>query len=800
MKNTLWNLLLSALVLCSLNDVVGQTVIGFQGFESPSPCNNWGYTGGVVTTETKRTGTNALRVGRFGESNTVTFNTMNVAGLAGLQLTVYHAVRSGSGPGMDVREGAVMQVAINGTWTTIGRVGGLSDHTYSFASTTGGSGSTTCSPATIYQCPNPLVYNVPAGTNTIAFRAFSVSGGSNCATFDALMGGTVGSSYDRTDEGFQIDDVALSTTTTPLPFIWTGAVDTDWHKCNNWRYGVVPTLTSAVTIDQTAVNHCEVYTANAQCASLTLASNTANAWGLTVRTARQLAVTNDVAVMRTGAGGAVGITLGSTGPSTTGTFSCRNLVLAGSAAGNSTAYFRNEAGTNSMLVQGDLTIQAGGQLDLSAGATGGVMQLRGNYTNNDGEAAFTEAASLVWFSGGNAQTITTTGFREYFGSMRLGKSANDITLASPVGLRSAITFAYAAPGGRIMSSAATLFTMESTSSVAGSGATNGSHVDGPLQKYGNTDFIFPVGEAGLYRPVQLTEISGSTTDAFTVRYRRQSAYSAYGVNKDAFLDHLSDCEHWTVDRSDGFPNARVSLSWHNVYSCGVTVPNDLRVAWWDASAMAPLWRDRGNEGVTTTAWGGWVPSSEVQNQLGPFTLGSVSSENPLPVELLFFNAEPTKGAVQCTWVTASEYNNDHFVVERSADGINYTVVDVVAAVGNSVSLESYAYTDLVPLRGTSYYRLRQVDVDGTTSLSQAVPVRFDDERSLRAWMDDGVMHVMHASPAGTPYEVIDAAGRRIAQGLASAERFDVQLPALSSAVYLLVLRDAEELRYVRTVL
>lgn len=797
MKTMLWDLLLVGAVLCSTMDGVAQTVINSQGFESPSSCTNWGYTGGVVTAETRRTGSNALRVGRSGESNTVTFNTLNVSGLAGLQLSVYHAVRSGSGPGMDVREGAVMQVAINGTWTTIGRVGGLGDHTYSWTNTTGGAGSTTCSPAITYQCPNPLVYTVPAGTNTIAFRVFAVSGGSNCTTFNTLMNGNVGSNYDRTDEGFQIDDVVLSTTTAPLPFIWTGAVDTDWHKCNNWRYGVVPTLTSAVTIDHTASNHCEVYTANAQCASLTIASSTANAWGLTVRSARQLAVTNDVSVTRTGAGGAVGITLGSTGPSTTGTFTCRNLVLTGSAAGNSTAFFRNEVGTNGMVVQGNLTIQSGGQLDLSAGATGGVMQLRGNYTNNDAEGAFSEAGSLVWFGGTATQSITTAGFEEYFGSLRLGKSSGDVTLVSPVRVRGAITFGYIAPGGRIMSSSSALLSMENTASVAGSGGTDGSHVDGPLQKFGNTDLIYPVGEAGLYRPVLLTEIAGSATDAFIVRYRRQSGYTAYGINRDAFLDHLSDCEHWTVDRSVGTPNARVTLSWHDIHSCGVTLPDDLRVAWWDASAMAPLWRDRGNDGATTTAWGGWVPSGEVQNQLGPFTLGSATAENPLPIALLFFHAQPESQAVQCSWVTTSEWNNDHFIVERSADGTDYTAVGQVVAVGNSSSVESYTFLDVAPLRGTSYYRLRQVDVDGTTSVSGVVPVRFDIDRELRAWMDDGQLHVVHGSPSGTPYEVVDAAGRIVAQGLASADRFEVRLSGASSAVYVLLLRDPEETRYVR---
>ncbi|MGV3637619.1 MAG: hypothetical protein ACO1NQ_08220 [Flavobacteriales bacterium] len=774
---------------------LGQTTIAFQGFEAAAPCNDWSYTSGDVTTETRRTGTNAIRVGRQGGSNTVTFATLNVAGLTGLQLRVYHSVRAGSGPGMDVREGAVMQVALNGVWTTIGRVGGLSDHNYAWSSATGGSAST--SPGcNVYQSANPLIYTVPAGTNTIAFRAFSVSGGSNCTTFNTLMNGNVGSNYDRTDEGFQLDDVSLTTTTTPLPFLWTGRVDTDWSNCRNWRFGVVPTSTSAVTIDQSAVNHCEVFTANAQCASLSLGSNNADAWNLTVRAGRQLAVTNTVDITRTGPGAAVGIILGSTAPASAGTFSCGDLMLTGNGASSSTAVFRNEAATNGMLVRGDVTINAGGFLDLSAGATGGVMELQGDFTNNDGEAALSEVSSLIWFSGASPQSINTTGYEERFGSIRMGKSAGDLTLNDPVRLSGSLELAYASPGGRIISTASTLFSLSNTATATS--GTDGSHVDGPLQKFGITDFIYPVGESGIHRPVQLTEVAGSATDAFTVRYRRQSSYAAYGINRDPFLDHVSDCEHWTVVRSSGTSNARVTLSWHGVYSCGVDAPNDLRVAWWDASAMAPLWRDRGNDGATVTPWGGWLPSGEVQNQLGPFTLGSVSAMNPLPIELLYFDARPEGIVVNCNWATVSEIENDHFTVERSADGDGFEPIGSVDAAGESRSLRSYSFTDASPLRGLSYYRLRQTDVDGTTTVSTIVVVVMPDAAGMRAWSDGERIQVHHARSGPVRYRLYEPAGRLVLEGSSPSTSFTMAVPR-RGLVYLVEVSDGSEVERQRVV-
>ncbi len=793
----MWRPLIFLFVLFghSVAGLHAQTTIAFQGFEATVPCNDWGYTGGDITTETRRTGTNAIRVGRQGGSNTVTFATLNVAGLSGVQLRVYHSVRSGSGPGMDVREGAVMQVAINGVWSTIGRVGGFSDHAYAWASAIGGSAST--SPGcTVHQCANPLIYAVPAGTNTIAFRAFSVSGGSNCTTFNTLMNGNVGSNFDRTDEGFQLDDVSLITTTTPLPFIWTGRVDTDWSNCRNWRFGAVPTSTSPVTIDQSAVNHCEVFTANAQCASLSLGSNNANAWVLTVRGGRQLAVTDAVNITRSGPGAAVGITLGSSAPATVGSFSCGDLTLTGNGPSTSTAFFRNEAAGNGMLVRGDVTINTGGSLDLSGGTIGGTLELQGDLTNNDGEAALSEVGSLIWFSGSSPQSINTTGFEERLGSMRMGKSAGDLTLNDPVRLSGNLELAYASPGGRIISTASTLFSLSDTATATS--GTDGSHVDGPLQKFGNTDLIFPVGDAGIHRPVQLTEIAGSTTDAFTVRYRRQSSYIAYGINRDPFLDHVSDCEHWTVERSSGTPNARVTLSWSDAHSCGVDAPDELRVAWWDASAMAPIWRDRGNDGATVTPWGGWLPSSEVQNQLGPFTLGSVSAMNPLPIELRYFDARAQIDRVDCEWATVAEFDNDFFSVERSADGNDFETIGTVDAAGESRSLMVYSFTDPSPLPGLSYYRLRQTDVDGTTTVSIVVAVSFSDAGGLRAWSDGERIHVQHASGGRMEYRLYESTGRLIQEGVAPGPSFSLTLPRVGS-IHLIELFDGTRMERQRVV-
>lgn len=89
----------------------------------------------------------------------------------------------------------------------------------------------------------------------------------------------------------------------------------------------------------------------------------------------------------------------------------------------------------------------------------------------------------------------------------------------------------------------------------------------------------------------------------------------------------------------------------------------------------------------------------------------------LPIELINFEAELLHDHVAVTWQTASELDNDYFWVERSADGINWHLVEEVNGADNSSVLINYGIDDRSPLLGISYYRLKQVDNNGDFSVS-----------------------------------------------------------------------------------
>ena len=96
--------------------------------------------------------------------------------------------------------------------------------------------------------------------------------------------------------------------------------------------------------------------------------------------------------------------------------------------------------------------------------------------------------------------------------------------------------------------------------------------------------------------------------------------------------------------------------------------------------------------------------------------------NPLPVELVSFSGACNDGFVELIWETASEYNSSHFDVENSRDGITWDVVKTIEAAGNSNELLTYGYNDVSDHGGDNYYRLTQVDFDGTSKTYDVINV------------------------------------------------------------------------------
>jgi hypothetical protein len=110
--------------------------------------------------------------------------------------------------------------------------------------------------------------------------------------------------------------------------------------------------------------------------------------------------------------------------------------------------------------------------------------------------------------------------------------------------------------------------------------------------------------------------------------------------------------------------------------------------------------------------------------------GADENASPLPVKLTSFMASRSGDAVMLKWTTASELNNSHFVIERSADMRHFEAIGEVKGKGNSNTATTYSFTDKaaaqVANKGMVYYRLRQIDFNNTSEISEVRAVNFNE--------------------------------------------------------------------------
>ena len=96
----------------------------------------------------------------------------------------------------------------------------------------------------------------------------------------------------------------------------------------------------------------------------------------------------------------------------------------------------------------------------------------------------------------------------------------------------------------------------------------------------------------------------------------------------------------------------------------------------------------------------------------------------LPVELLGFKVTPKNEAILLEWTTASETNNDHFVLEKSNNGKQFQPITKIQGAGTTLTPQNYAFMDHAPIAGINYYRLKQVDFDDTFEYSSIKVVKW----------------------------------------------------------------------------
>lgn len=138
----------------------------------------------------------------------------------------------------------------------------------------------------------------------------------------------------------------------------------------------------------------------------------------------------------------------------------------------------------------------------------------------------------------------------------------------------------------------------------------------------------------------------------------------------------------------------------------------------------------------------------------------------LPVELLTFEADALDRTVKLDWATASESGSSHFIVQRSSNGEDFIDIGMVDGAGTSFTTIQYGFVDQQPIAGTNYYRLKQVDADGSFSYSDIATVNFGSAVVAGTPYPnptDGTVNVqLNANDDGPAHlEISDASGRTV---------------------------------------
>ncbi|MEZ0540957.1 T9SS type A sorting domain-containing protein [Fibrella arboris] len=114
----------------------------------------------------------------------------------------------------------------------------------------------------------------------------------------------------------------------------------------------------------------------------------------------------------------------------------------------------------------------------------------------------------------------------------------------------------------------------------------------------------------------------------------------------------------------------------------------------------------------------------------PSIVFTVTGKAPQPVSLVSFTVQKENAIVALSWTTATEQNNSYFEVERSRDLLTWQRVTTTEGSGTTSTARTYTAQDLSPLRGTSYYRLKQVDSDGKATFFRPQSVTIDVNPSI----------------------------------------------------------------------
>lgn len=380
--------------------------------------------------------------------------------------------------------------------------------------------------------------------------------------------------------------------------------------------------------------------------------------------------------------------------------------------------------TNAYLQMSDetTTVSGGGTFTLSAGAKLGIKStngitssgVNGNITVT-GTRTFNTGADYL-YNGTTAQA-TGNGLPATTRNLTIDNAAG-VTLSASTASSGTLTL----NAGNVTTNANTL-TLGTSANVLGTLTRNSGHVVGNFRRWIDnvtaTGIVFPVGTSSIYNGLTIDFTTAPAEGTISARFDTGFP-GVYGLPISDAGDECSTIGSgwWTLSGANGFTGGVYTMAAIAEGFSGITDYTKLHL--FRRANNGAVWEAMGNHAAPSGNASVPVINRSNMTALGEFGITS-TSVNPLPVKLLSFEVKERKQSAVITWSTGSEQNSDFFVVERSQDAANYQQVQKVNAAGNSTSIRNYEWVDPQPLPGISYYRLIQVDRDGTKEVFAPKP-------------------------------------------------------------------------------
>lgn len=343
------------------------------------------------------------------------------------------------------------------------------------------------------------------------------------------------------------------------------------------------------------------------------------------------------------------------------------------------------------------------------------VTLGGSITNN---GTFTTGTDTVTFNGSSAQQIGGTTSTLALNNVNINNTSGDVTCTN-VNVTVSGNFKFTS-GKFILGNNNLTLTAGNDATGYSSGryvVTNGTGVL-QINSIGTSARNFPIGPStSIYNPI-LNFINNGTVDHFNARVKTGVLD---GGTTGSNMTHSVVDRTWLISETTaGGSSVDMTLQWSANEELSSFTRNDCGISHYTSSKwdLPPVF-------AASSGSNPYTISRSAITSFSPFAIEK--GTNPLPIELLSFNAKLNSNQMtDLTWETASETNNDYFTVERSANGKTFEYVTMVKGAGTSTKIIDYGTIDAKPLKGVSYYRLKQTDFDGKYTYSKNVAVELKD--------------------------------------------------------------------------